>query len=98
MSATAALQEAYAREETDEFVAPTVIGKGAAMVDGDTVIFMNFRADRARELSRVFTETDFNEFDRPAIKLAHFVTLTEYASDLAAEVAFKPESLDNVLG
>ena len=98
VSATAALQEAYARKETDEFVAPTVIGKGAAMVDGDTVIFMNFRADRARELSRVFTETDFNEFERPAIKLAHFVTLTEYASDLDAEVAFKPEFLDNVLG
>ena len=97
-SASAALEAAYARDETDEFVLPTVIDKGAPIDDGDTVIFMNFRADRARELSRVFTDSEFVEFERPSIRPGHFVTLTEYASDIDAEVAFKPQSLHNGLG
>ena len=97
-SASAALENAYARDESDEFVLPTVIDNGAPIADGDTVIFMNYRADRARELSHVFTDRDFSEFERPSIKLGHFVSLTEYASDIDAAVAFKPESLRNGLG
>jgi 2,3-bisphosphoglycerate-independent phosphoglycerate mutase len=60
----AALEAAYARGESDEFVAPTVIGGGAPMRDGDAVVFMNFRADRARQLSSVFVRGDFSCFAR----------------------------------
>lgn len=97
-----ALEAAYARDETDEFVSPSAIkvnGARVNMQDGDGVLFMNFRADRARELSRAYTEPDFAEFDRGiAPKLSHYVTLTEYASDLDAEVAFKPADMRNSLG
>ena len=60
-----ALDAAYARGETDEFVAPTVIGDGARRcADGDAVVFMNFRADRARELTAAFVAPDFDGFAR----------------------------------
>ncbi|MCC5879524.1 MAG: 2,3-bisphosphoglycerate-independent phosphoglycerate mutase [Idiomarina sp.] len=97
--ALSALDAAYARDESDEFVQPSWIGEQAPIRDGDTVIFMNFRADRARELTHAFVDSDFAQFDRqnhPA--LANFVMLTEYAADIKAPVAFPPESLDNVLG
>lgn len=98
-SAAAALRASYARDESDEFVAPTRIGAAAPIVDGDAVLFMNFRADRARELTRAFVDADFDGFERrcqPA--LADFVMTTEYASDIQASCAFPPDSLDNVLG
>ncbi len=101
--APSALQAAYARDENDEFVLPTtIVPSGAepvAVSDGDAVLFMNFRADRAREMTRAFVEHDFDGFDRskcPA--LADFVTTTEYAANLDVHCAFPPESLDNVLG
>ena len=97
--ALSALDAAYARDESDEFVQPSWIGERAPIRDGDSVIFMNFRADRARELTRAFVEVSFNEFNRqhtPA--LASFVMCTEYAADIKAPVAFPTESLDNVLG
>ncbi|MBN7798783.1 2,3-bisphosphoglycerate-independent phosphoglycerate mutase [Parahaliea mediterranea] len=95
-----ALQAAYERDETDEFVQPTLVGgDDAAIADGDAVLFMNFRADRARQLSRAFTQTDFDGFDRGHVPaLAGFVTTTEYAADIDAPVAFPPEALTNVLG
>lgn len=98
-----ALEAAYSRDENDEFVLPTTIcatGESPALVrDGDVVLFMNFRADRARELSRAFVDTDFDGFDRRVIpELADFVTTTEYAADIKASCAFPPKSLDNVLG
>ncbi|MFK7829693.1 MAG: 2,3-bisphosphoglycerate-independent phosphoglycerate mutase [Congregibacter sp.] len=98
-SAAEALSAAYARDESDEFVLPTRLGAAAAISDGDSLIFMNFRADRARQLSRALTEQNFDGFARrqqPA--LSHFVTTTEYAADINATVAFPPGSLDNVLG
>jgi 2,3-bisphosphoglycerate-independent phosphoglycerate mutase len=96
--APAALQAAYARGENDEFVKPTVIGASAPMRDGDAVVFMNFRADRARQLSAAFVRGDFAGFDRGRVpKLARFVCLTEYAADLPASVAFGPETLRNTL-
>ena len=61
-TARAALDAAYARGENDEFVLPTVIGSGMPMMDGDAVVFMNFRADRARQLSRVFVDPAFDGF------------------------------------
>ena len=67
--------------------------------DGDAVVFMNFRADRARELTRVFVEDDFNAFARARQpKLAGFVMLTQYAASIPAPSAFAPGSLENVLG
>jgi len=101
-SASAALIAAYERDENDEFVRPTVIlnhGEPLAMADGDAVVFMNFRADRARELTRVFTDSGFSEFDRGHMPtLGKFVMLTEYADDIAADCAYPPEKLTNVLG
>lgn len=95
----AGLEAAYSREETDEFVAPTIIGTPAPVQTGDAVVFMNFRADRARELTQAFTDTNFEGFTRKqAPELGHFITLTEYASSLNAEVAFPPESLQDTLG
>jgi 2,3-bisphosphoglycerate-independent phosphoglycerate mutase len=98
-SALQALDAAYARGENDEFVKPTVIGGGPGIADGDTVVFMNFRADRARELTRAFVREDFAGFVRPRrIRLAAFVTLTEYAGDLpVTAIAYAPQSMANTL-
>ncbi len=97
-----ALQEAYKRDETDEFVAATAIlieGKRIKVEDGDAVIFMNFRADRARELSRALTDPAFDGFERSRLPLlSAFVTLTEYAADIDARVAFGPQTIENSLG
>ena len=85
--------------ENDEFVAPTVIDDGAVVRDGDVVFHCNFRADRARELTRAFVEPDFSGFTRartPA--LAGFVCLTQYQKSIPAPVAYAPEDLSNVLG
>ncbi|AJO76076.1 2,3-bisphosphoglycerate-independent phosphoglycerate mutase [Pseudomonas sp. MRSN 12121] len=93
------LQAAYERGESDEFVKATTLGEPVKVEDGDAVVFMNFRADRARELSRVFVEDGFKEFARARQpKLAGFVMLTQYAASIPAPSAFAPGSLDNVLG
>lgn len=98
-SAVGALNAAYERGESDEFVKATRIGAQVRVEDGDAVVFMNFRADRARELSRAFVEPGFKEFPRQReLKLASYVMLTQYAASIPAPSAFKPESLDNVLG
>lgn len=98
-SAQAGLEAAYARDENDEFVKATVIGDAAPIVDGDAVIFMNFRADRAREITRAFVDTDFTGFERAVTpKLADFVMLTEYAATIDASVAFPSDKLVNTLG
>ncbi len=101
-SATEGLAAAYARDENDEFVQPTVItpsGEEAVHIaDGDAVLFMNFRADRARQLSHAFLDKDFDGFDRGHLpSLSAYVTTTEYAASLDAPVAFPPEALTNVL-
>lgn len=98
-----ALQAAYDRDEDDEFVQATVIRgeheREVKVNDGDVALFMNFRADRARQLTRAFVESDFNGFERNAIpRLADFVMLTEYAADIETSCAFPPEELHNVLG
>ncbi len=93
------LAAAYQREENDEFVQPTVIGTPVKMSDGDSVIFMNFRADRARQLSHALADQEFSNFNRgDRIQLSHFVTLTEYEADLPAEIAYPPDVLKNGLG
>ena len=98
-SAVAGLEAAYAREESDEFVKATVIGAPVRVEDGDAVVFMNFRADRARELTRAFVEKDFAGFARARVpQLAGYVMLTQYAASIDAPSAFAPEPLTNVLG
>ncbi|WP_150304750.1 2,3-bisphosphoglycerate-independent phosphoglycerate mutase [Pseudomonas saliphila] len=93
------LEAAYERGENDEFVKATTIGTPVRVEDGDAVIFMNFRADRARELTRAFVEPGFDGFVRQRqLKLGGFVMLTQYAADIPAPCAFPPFSLDNVLG
>ncbi|GKX50837.1 2,3-bisphosphoglycerate-independent phosphoglycerate mutase [Budvicia aquatica] len=102
-NAVSALQAAYARDENDEFVKPTVIQQAgepsAAMQDGDTLIFMNFRADRARQITRTFINPDFDGFKRNrVVNFGEFVMLTEYAADIKASCAYPPESLNNTFG
>ncbi|MGS2721820.1 2,3-bisphosphoglycerate-independent phosphoglycerate mutase [Paraglaciecola aestuariivivens] len=98
-SAVEALEASYAREQNDEFVQATVIGDAVPLEEGDALFFMNFRADRAREISRVFVEPDFKEFDKGQhINLAAFVTLTQYAESIKAPAAYPPVALVNVMG
>lgn len=98
-SAAEGLQAAYARGENDEFVKATTLGEPVKVEDGDAVVFMNFRADRARELTRAFVEPDFQDFPRARLpQLADFVMLTQYAANIPAPSAFAPASLSNVLG
>jgi 2,3-bisphosphoglycerate-independent phosphoglycerate mutase len=103
-SALAAVDAAYARGETDEFVAPTVIaGPGGAPVGsiapGDAVIFFNFRADRGRQMSRAFTDPAFGAFSRPGGLLPlYFCSMTEYDAHFTFPHAFAPQYLRDTLG
>ncbi|MDM8545223.1 2,3-bisphosphoglycerate-independent phosphoglycerate mutase [Candidatus Venteria ishoeyi] len=98
-TAQEALAQAYARHENDEFVKPSLVGETVRIADGDAVVFMNFRADRAREISRCFLEQDFKGFERQCQpKLSQFVSLTQYQKSLDCAVAYPPEQLPQVLG
>jgi len=98
-NATEALAAAYDRGENDEFVKPSLIGEPVKIEAGDAVIFMNFRADRAREITRAFVDTDFEGFARESkIALADFVMLTQYADSIDTACAYHPVRLAKVLG
>ncbi len=97
-SAIDALEQAYARDENDEFVQPTLINDGCAIDDGDAVLMFNFRADRARQMARAFVEPGFSDFDTRRPQLAQLVTMTEYLDNLPALVLFPPEPLPDLLG
>ena len=102
-TAMGALEAAYARGETDEFVQPTAVraptAARRAIQDGDVGLFMNFRADRARQLVRALTDDDFDGFPRSAaVKFAMFATLTRYADDIDLPVAFAPVDLTETIG
>jgi 2,3-bisphosphoglycerate-independent phosphoglycerate mutase len=91
-SGAEAVRAAYARDETDEFVKPTVVGEDEARIrDGDAVLFFNFRPDRARQMTRALGEPDFAEFDRGGAPRVRLTTLTEYHEDWDYPVAFPPE-------
>jgi 2,3-bisphosphoglycerate-independent phosphoglycerate mutase len=97
--AVSALQAAYQRDENDEFVAASVIGESAVTLqDGDSVLFMNFRADRARQLTQVFVDPSFDKFERRPVALSDFVMTTEYSADLKTSCAYPPEGIVNSLG
>jgi 2,3-bisphosphoglycerate-independent phosphoglycerate mutase len=90
-SAVAALEAGYARGENDEFVLPSLIAGGARINDGDALVFMNFRADRARQLTRALLLPDFEGFVRSRRpEFSAFVSLTEYQQGLPLQVAFAP--------
>ncbi|MFW5917627.1 MAG: 2,3-bisphosphoglycerate-independent phosphoglycerate mutase [Halorubrum sp.] len=97
-TAVEAATAAHARGETDEFIQPTLVDDEPALVDGDAVIFFNFRADRARQLVRLLTDTrpewEF-ELDQPEIRLT---TVTEYDETFPFPVAFPPEAPENTIG
>jgi 2,3-bisphosphoglycerate-independent phosphoglycerate mutase len=103
-SSVAGLQLAYARGESDEFVKATAIvpeGRDPVrMNDGDAVIFMNFRADRARQLTRALTDPNFDGFERRSIpRLGYYCTLTSYGEDYShIPCAFAPQSVNNGFG
>jgi 2,3-bisphosphoglycerate-independent phosphoglycerate mutase len=101
-SAVEGLQLAYDRGETDEFVKATVICDAESPViigQDDTVIFMNYRSDRARELTHAFVDSKFSEFPRTCpVHTGLFITLTQYATDINIPVIFPPTSLNNMLG
>jgi 2,3-bisphosphoglycerate-independent phosphoglycerate mutase len=101
--AMSALEQAYERGEADEFVQPTAIHGSDSlpvrMNDGDAVIFMNFRADRARQITRAIINPDFDDFERRSVvNLSDFVMLTRYADDIDTSCAFEPAELTNTLG
>jgi 2,3-bisphosphoglycerate-independent phosphoglycerate mutase len=101
--AVTAVSEAYRRGETDEFVKPTVVtdseGKPVATVkDNDSVIFFNFRPDRARQLTWAFVNTDFDGFVREKRPLVYYVCMAQYDENLDLPIAFSPEELVNVIG
>ena len=95
-----AVQASYDEDVTDEFVKPVICVKGAGIRENDSVIFTNFRPDRAREITRAFVDPDFSGFER---RFGYFrldyVCTTQYDADMPnVRVAFKPEPLNNILG
>ena len=91
-SAVEGLEQAYAENENDEFVKATRIGEIVKVQDGDSIVFMNFRADRAREITRAFVEKDFTGFTRKVVpSLSKFVMLTRYQASIDAPVAYMPQ-------
>ena len=95
--ALSALDAAYARAENDEFVKPTVLTGAEPVRDKDSVIFFNFRPDRAREITRAFVDKDFQGFARQVRPQTHYVCLTQYDETIPAPVAFAKDELHNCL-
>lgn len=100
----AAIQAAYKRGETDEFVKPIFLTDGlgnplATVADDDAIIFFNFRADRAREITRAFTDPAFAEFERRALpRLSAYICMTQYDEQFSLPMAYPPVHHENILG
>lgn len=97
-SAESAIKAAYSRGETDEFVKPSLTSHTCNVRDGDSVIFFNFRSDRARELTRAFVQGKFNRFKRKEMRDLKFATLTQYETGMNVPVAYPPEFVKDPLG
>lgn len=99
-----AIDIGYERGETDEFIKPTIVTDDhkqplTKVRDGDSIIFINFRPDRARQITRAFVDEDFAGFERgPGRPRVHFVCMTVYDKTIEAPVAFPPQKLENTLG
>jgi 2,3-bisphosphoglycerate-independent phosphoglycerate mutase len=98
-SAQAAIANAYKRGENDEFVKPTVIGSPdqGRVRTGDSVVFFNFRTDRARQITEAFVSHGFTAFPRASFPVVSFTTMTRYREDFSCEVAFPPQNLKGAL-
>ena len=96
-SAEEAVRKGYDRGENDEFIMPTVVDERGMVDDGDSIIFFNFRPDRAREITRAFVGKDFQEFATKPIRV-HYTCMTQYDATLNAPVAFPAENLTDTLG
>ncbi len=97
--AETAINTFYQQGIFDEFIPPTLIGEGKAIEDGDAILFFNFRADRARQLTTAFIDDSFQQFHRLKLpKLSYFISMTQYDKNLATTAAFPPIPLDNTLG
>ena len=97
-SAEEAMAASYKEGVLDEFVVPCVIGEGNPIANGDSVIFFNFRPDRARQITRALTQADFDGFDREQLDI-RFVCMTQYDKTFSnVQVAYKPQTLKNTLG
>lgn len=94
------LKECYQNNVTDEFTVPFIVNKGCTIKDGDSVIFFNFRPDRAREITRALVDTEFTGFERKTDNLhLNYVCFTQYDASMPnVDVAFKPQSLKNTFG
>ena len=93
------MQSSYDGGVTDEFVIPSVSDKAQGVGAGDSIIFANFRPDRAREITRAFVDPEFKGFDRERIDDLFYVTMTQYDATMPnVHVAFKPETLENTFG
>ncbi|MFY7697817.1 MAG: 2,3-bisphosphoglycerate-independent phosphoglycerate mutase [Legionella sp.] len=98
-TAIQAVSSYYQQHITDEFIPPTSIGKPPILTDGDTLLFFNFRADRAREITQAFVDEHFSGFQRiHKPHLSRFISMTEYAENLSTQIAFPAQRLSNTLG
>jgi len=97
-SAVEAVENAYARDETDEYVQPTLVGDGPALSDGDAVVFFNFRADRARQLTRMLADIEPEWPFRTDPPDTALTTLTEYDGTFGLPVAYPPSDPERTLG
>ena len=98
-TAEEALNAFYKENINDEFIPPTIIGKGIPIKDGDSIFFFNYRADRARQLTSALINKDFDGFVRTKIpKISYFISMTQYAQFLPTKSAFPPITLHNTLG
>jgi 2,3-bisphosphoglycerate-independent phosphoglycerate mutase len=93
------ISASYVAGKSDEFVEPTLLRADAAIRDGDSVVFFNYRSDRAREITSAFVTPDFKEFSRGVVpKLSAFAGMTTYDKNLPAPVVYGPQNLKNIFG
>ena len=93
------MEESYANDVTDEFIVPAVSEKAVPVKDNDSIVFFNFRPDRAREITRAFVDPAFSGFEREQLKGLYYVCMTQYDATMPnIHVAFKPETLENTFG
>ena len=93
------MEESYANDVTDEFIVPAVSEKAVPVKDNDSIVFFNFRPDRAREITRAFVDPAFSGFEREQLKGLYYICMTQYDATMPnVHVAFKPETLENTFG
>ena len=97
-SGSDAVAQGHAEGTTDEFIKPTIVDREGLVRDGDAIVFFNFRADRARQLTRAFTDPGFSDFAAPRPKLSAFVTMTSYGADFDVPVLFERIAPSDTLG